>query len=148
MYKVSRVHPPDKEVLTDISLSFFPGAKIGVLGYNGAGKSTPAADHGRRRHRVPRRGAARTRARPSGCSSRSRSSTSPRTCTGNVEDGVRELRDLLDRYNEVAANYSEETADEFARLQDRDRRRRRLEPRHDAGDGDGRAAPAARPTPT
>ena len=37
---------------------------------------------------------------------------------GNVEDGVRELRDLLDRYNEVAANYSDETADEFARLQD------------------------------
>jgi energy-dependent translational throttle protein EttA len=38
---------------------------------------------------------------------------------GNVEDGVRELRDLLDRFNELAANYSEETADEFARLQDR-----------------------------
>ena len=37
---------------------------------------------------------------------------------GNVEDGVRELRDLLDRFNELAANYSEETADEFARLQD------------------------------
>ena len=38
---------------------------------------------------------------------------------GNVEDGVRELRDMLDRFNELAANYSEETADEFARLQDR-----------------------------
>ena len=38
---------------------------------------------------------------------------------GNVEDGVRELRDLLDRFNELAANYSEDTADEFARLQDR-----------------------------
>jgi ATP-binding cassette ChvD family protein len=38
---------------------------------------------------------------------------------GNVEDGVRELRDLLDRFNELAANYSDETADEFARLQDR-----------------------------
>ena len=37
---------------------------------------------------------------------------------GNVEDGVRELRDLVDRYNEVAANYSDETADEFARLQE------------------------------
>src|SRR5919199_2257626 len=40
MYKLSRVHPPDKRVLEDISLSFLPGAKIGVLGYNGAGKST------------------------------------------------------------------------------------------------------------
>ena len=38
---------------------------------------------------------------------------------GNVEDGVRELRDLLDRFNELAANYSEDTADEFARLQDK-----------------------------
>jgi ATPase subunit of ABC transporter with duplicated ATPase domains len=39
MYKLSRVHPPDKRVLEDISLSFLPGAKIGVLGANGAGKS-------------------------------------------------------------------------------------------------------------
>src|SRR5215212_11096660 len=38
---------------------------------------------------------------------------------GNVEDGVREMRELLDRFNELAANYSDETADEFARLQDR-----------------------------
>ena len=37
---------------------------------------------------------------------------------GNVEDGVRELRDMLDRFNELAANYSDETAAEFARLQD------------------------------
>src|SRR6185437_14406881 len=40
MYKVSRVHPPDKTVLRDVSLSFYPGAKIGVLGLNGTGKST------------------------------------------------------------------------------------------------------------
>src|SRR5438046_5132459 len=40
MYKLSRTHPPDKQVLRDISLSFLPGAKIGVLGLNGAGKST------------------------------------------------------------------------------------------------------------
>ena len=40
MYKLSRVHPPDKRVLEDISLSFLPGAKIGVLGPNGSGKST------------------------------------------------------------------------------------------------------------
>src|SRR4029450_4131275 len=40
MYKLSRVHAPDKRVLEDISLSFLPGAKIGVLGLNGAGKST------------------------------------------------------------------------------------------------------------
>src|SRR3954465_2316992 len=40
MYKLSRVHPPDKTVLKDISLSFYPGAKIGVLGLNGTGKPT------------------------------------------------------------------------------------------------------------
>ena len=40
MYRLSRTHPPDKQVLKDISLSFLPGAKIGVLGLNGAGKST------------------------------------------------------------------------------------------------------------
>ena len=40
MHKLSRRYPPDKTVLQDVSLSFYPGAKIGVLGYNGAGKST------------------------------------------------------------------------------------------------------------
>ena len=40
MYKVGRFHPPDREVLKDISLSFYPGAKIGVIGANGSGKSS------------------------------------------------------------------------------------------------------------
>ena len=40
MYKLNRAHPPDKHVLKDVSLSFLPGAKIGVLGANGSGKST------------------------------------------------------------------------------------------------------------
>ena len=40
MHRVSRTHPPNKKVLEDISLSFYPGARIGVLGYNGAGKSS------------------------------------------------------------------------------------------------------------
>src|SRR3954447_25858900 len=40
MHKVSRYYPPDREVLKDISLSFYPGAKIGVLGANGSGKSS------------------------------------------------------------------------------------------------------------
>ena len=39
-HKLARVHPPDKTVLENISLSFYPGAKIGVLGSNGAGKSS------------------------------------------------------------------------------------------------------------
>ena len=40
MQKVSRFHPPDKEVLKDITLAFYPGAKIGVIGANGSGKSS------------------------------------------------------------------------------------------------------------
>ena len=40
MHRLSKEYPPDKTVLKDVNLQFFPGAKIGVLGYNGAGKST------------------------------------------------------------------------------------------------------------
>ena len=40
MHKLTKSYPPDKTVLSDVSLSFYPGAKIGVLGYNGAGKSS------------------------------------------------------------------------------------------------------------
>src|SRR6187200_246189 len=85
MYKLSRTHPPDKQVLKDISLSFLPGAKIGVLGLNGSGKSTLL-----------------------------------RIMAGRDKEyrGVAEVRGLLDRFNELAANYSDETADEFGRLQE------------------------------
>ena len=48
MMRVGRIHPPNKQVLRDISLGFYYGAKIGVLGLNGAGKSHPAAHHRRR----------------------------------------------------------------------------------------------------
>ena len=43
MHAVGKVVPPKREILKDISLSFFPGAKIGVLGLNGSGKSTPVS---------------------------------------------------------------------------------------------------------
>jgi ATP-binding cassette ChvD family protein len=117
MYKVSRTHPPDKQVLADVSLSFFPGAKIGVLGYNGAGKSTllrimAGVD-------TEYRGEAQLKAGATvGMLEQEPRLDETRDVRGNVEDGVRELRDLLDRYNEIAANYSDETADEFARLQE------------------------------
>ena len=117
MYKVSRVHPPNKEVLSDISLSFLPGAKIGVLGYNGAGKSTllrimAGVDTGFR-------GEAQLHPKATvGMLEQEPQLDSGKDVRGNVEEGVREIRDLLDRYNEVAANYSDENADEFARLQE------------------------------
>ena len=117
MYKVSRVHPPDKTVIKDISLSFLPGAKIGVLGYNGAGKSTllrimAGVD-------TEFRGEARLADGATvGMLEQEPKLDESKDVLGNVEDGVRPLKDLLDRYNEVAANYSDEVADEMARLQD------------------------------
>ncbi len=118
MYKLSRVHPPDKRVLEDISLSFLPGAKIGVLGANGAGKSTllrimAGQDNDYRGDAQLAPGAT------VGLLEQEPQLDPSKDVRGNVEDGVRELRDMLDRFNEVAASYSEETADEFARLQDR-----------------------------
>jgi sulfate-transporting ATPase len=117
-YKLSRVHPPDKRVLEDISLSFLPGAKIGVLGANGAGKSTLLRIMAGRDTEF--RGDARLAPGATvGLLEQEPQLDPDKDVRGNVEDGVRELRDLLDRFNELAANYSEETADEFARLQDR-----------------------------
>jgi energy-dependent translational throttle protein EttA len=117
-YKLSRVHPPDKRVLEDISLSFLPGAKIGVLGPNGSGKSTLLRIMAGRDTEF--RGDAQLAAGATvGLLEQEPQLDPGKDVRGNVEDGVRELRDLLDRFNELAANYSEETADEFARLQDR-----------------------------
>ncbi len=118
MYKLSRVHPPDKRVLDDISLSFLPGAKIGVLGPNGAGKSTLLRIMAGRDTEF--RGDAQLAPGATvGLLEQEPQLDPSKDVSGNVEDGVRELRDMLDRFNELAANYSEDTADEFARLQDR-----------------------------
>ena len=118
MYKLSRTHPPDKQVLKDISLSFFPGAKIGVLGLNGSGKSTllrimAGQDQDYRGEAQLAPGAT------VGMLEQEPQLDETKDVRGNVEDGVAEIRALLDRFNELAANYSDETADEFARLQDR-----------------------------
>ena len=116
MYKVSRTHPPDKTVLSDVSLNFLPGAKIGVLGYNGAGKSTllrimAGTD-------TDFQGEARLRDGATvGMLEQEPHLDESKDVRGNVEDGVAETRDLLLRFNELAANYSDDTADEFARLQ-------------------------------
>jgi ATP-binding cassette ChvD family protein len=117
MYKLSRTHPPDKQVLKDISLSFLPGAKIGVLGLNGSGKSTllrimAGQDREYRGEAQLAPGAT------VGLLEQEPQLDSAKDVRGNVEDGVAELRGLLDRFNELAANYSDETADEFGRLQE------------------------------
>ena len=118
MYKLSRTHPPDKQVLKDISLSFLPGAKIGVLGLNGSGKSTllrimAGLDKDYRGDAQLAPGAT------VGLLEQEPQLDESKDVRGNVEGGVAELRALLDRFNELAANYSDETADEFARLQEK-----------------------------
>jgi ATP-binding cassette ChvD family protein len=117
MYKLSKVHPPDKQVLKDISLSFLPGAKIGVLGLNGSGKSTLLRIMAGRETEF--RGEAQLAPGASvGLLEQEPELDETKDVRGNVEDGVAHLRALLDRFNELAANYSDETADEFARLQE------------------------------
>jgi ATP-binding cassette ChvD family protein len=118
MHRLSRTFPPDKEVLKNVSLSFLPGAKIGVLGYNGAGKSTilrimAGLD-------TEYRGDAMLAPDATvGLLEQEPHLDESKDVRGNVEDGVREVSDMLERFNELSMNYSEETADEFAALQER-----------------------------
>ena len=115
-YKLARVYPPDREVLKDISLSFMLGAKIGVLGYNGAGKSSLLRIMAGRDTEF--RGDAQLAPGASvGLLEQEPELDETRDVRENVLDGVGHLRALVERFNELAANYSDEIADEFARLQ-------------------------------
>jgi len=117
MYKLSKVYPPDREVLKEISLSFLPGAKIGVLGYNGAGKSSLLAIMAGRDSEF-RGDAQLAPAATVGLLEQEPALDETKTVRENVLEGVAHLAGLLERFNELAASYSEENADEFARLQD------------------------------
>jgi ATP-binding cassette ChvD family protein len=117
-YKLSRRHPPGKQVLSDISLSFYPGAKIGVLGYNGAGKSTLLQIMAGRDTEFD--GEAQLAAGATvGLLEQEPQLDPAKDVKGNVEEGVAEIRALLDRFNELSMNYTDETADEFGRVQER-----------------------------
>jgi ATP-binding cassette ChvD family protein len=118
MYRLTKRYPPDKVVLQDISISLLPGAKIGVLGYNGAGKSTllrilAGIDQDIEGEAQLAPGAT------VGLLEQEPQLNAGKDVRGNVEEGLAELRDLLDRFEELAANYSDDTADEFARVQER-----------------------------
>ncbi len=114
---VSKTYPGGKKCFENIRLSFLPGVKIGVVGVNGAGKSTLMrimagidkdfsgeawAAEGVRVGYLPQEPAL----------------DEDKTVRENVMDGVAAKRAKLDRFNELAMNYSDETADEMARLQD------------------------------
>jgi ATP-binding cassette ChvD family protein len=118
MYRLTKRYPPDKVVLQDISISLLPGAKIGVLGYNGAGKSTLL----RILAGVDKDFEGEAQLAPGatvGLLEQEPALDASKDVRGNVEEGLAEMRGLLDRFEELAANYTEETADEFARIQER-----------------------------
>ncbi len=110
MHKCSRFYPPDRDVLKDISLSFFPGAKIGVLGANGAGKSSllkimAGIDDGFS-------GEARlTPPYTVGFLPQEPELNPEKTVYENVMDGVGEVADLLTRYDAVLSQWSDPDAD-------------------------------------
>ena len=116
-YKLARRYPPDREVLSDISLSFMPGAKIGVLGYNGAGKSTLLRIMAGQDTEF--RGDAQLGPGATvGLLEQEPALDESKTVRENIEEGVAETKALLDRFNELSMNYSDDTADEFGRIQE------------------------------
>ncbi len=117
MHKLSKAYPGGKQVLKDINLSFYPGAKIGVVGLNGSGKSTllkimaGVVDD------------FLGEAKPAdgikvGYLPQEPELDPAKDVLGNAMEGVADKKAKLDRYNEIAANYTDETADEMAKLQD------------------------------
>jgi ATP-binding cassette ChvD family protein len=110
MHKVSRFHPPDKEVLKDITLAFYPGAKIGVIGANGSGKSSllrimAGADDGF---------TGEARLSPSfsvGLLEQEPHLDEAKDVQGNVMDGVGQVAGLLADYDEVMAGWADPDAD-------------------------------------
>jgi energy-dependent translational throttle protein EttA len=110
MYRVDKFYGPERQVLSNISLSFLPGAKIGVLGANGAGKSTVLRIMAGVEE--PSSGVAQLSPGASvGLLSQEPELDPAKNVRENVEDGVREARDLVDRFNAISARFAEPDAD-------------------------------------
>ena len=117
MDQLSKTYAGGKQVLKDVRLSFFPGAKIGIVGVNGAGKSTllkimAGIDKEYQGEAWAAEGA------KVGYLEQEPQLNAEKDVFGNVMEGVAEKQALLERYNELAMNYSDETAEEMASLQD------------------------------
>ena len=117
MQGLTKVWPGGKKVLENIHLSFYPDAKIGVLGVNGSGKSTLLRIMAGIDKEFSGDGWVADGARVGYLPQEPQLDTSL-DVRGNVMLGVKAKKDILDRYNELAMNYSDETADEMTRLQD------------------------------
>jgi ATP-binding cassette ChvD family protein len=117
MQGLTKTYPGGKKVLDNINLSFYPDAKIGVLGPNGAGKSTLLRIMAGTDKEYVGEGFVAEGARV-GYLPQEPQLEPELDVRGNVMLGVKEKKEILDRYNELAMNYSDETADEMTRLQD------------------------------
>ncbi|MEO5340264.1 MAG: energy-dependent translational throttle protein EttA [Magnetococcus sp. MYC-9] len=111
MHRVTKVVPPKRIILQDISLSFLPGAKIGVLGLNGSGKSSLLRIMAGEDHEFTGEAmmAAGLRA---GFLPQEPELNPNKGVRGNVEEGVAETKALLDRYNELSMRFAEPMSDE------------------------------------
>jgi ATP-binding cassette ChvD family protein len=106
MHRVGKIVPPQKKILNNISLSFFPGAKIGVLGLNGSGKSTllrimAGVDTEIEGEATPLKGL------KIGYLSQEPILDPDKNVRGNVEDGLGEIKKILDRFNEISMAFGE-----------------------------------------
>ena len=117
MTKLSKTYPGGKQVLKDVTLAFLPGAKIGVVGVNGSGKSTLLRIMAGHETEFVGEAWAADGVRV-GYLPQEPLLDEAKDVAGNVMEGVADKKAKLDRYNELAVNYSDETADEMAQLQD------------------------------
>jgi len=117
MQGLNKTYPGGKKVLENIHLSFYPDAKIGVLGVNGSGKSTLLKIMAGMDMDYTGEGFVAEGARV-GYLPQEPQLDEALNVRENVMLGVQEKQAILDRYNELAMNYSDETADEMTRLQD------------------------------
>jgi ATP-binding cassette ChvD family protein len=117
MQGLTKTYPPSKKVLDNIHLSFYPDAKIGVLGVNGSGKSTLLRIMAGIDKDFAGEGWVAEGARV-GYLEQEPQLDPKLSVRENVMQGVAAKKALLDRYNELASNYSDDTAEEMAKLQD------------------------------
>ncbi len=117
MQGLTKTYPGNRKVLENIHLSFYPDAKIGVLGVNGSGKSTLLRIMAGIDKEYVGEGWVAEGARV-GYLEQEPQLDPKLSARENVMQGVAKKKALLDRYNEIAANYTDETAEEMAKLQD------------------------------
>ena len=117
MQGLSKTYPGNRKILENVNLSFYPDAKIGVLGVNGAGKSTLLRIMAGLDTEYTGEAWAAEGARV-GYLPQEPQLDPAKSVRDNVMEGVAPQKAIVDRYNEIAVNYSDETADEMTRLQD------------------------------